>query len=122
MATDLVPGPELDEKIARLVWPDMPHHRPYGISPIYDTGTIRYLYWPPVSNKREAALLALDALIAQGWSYAITYEQKWLRRGKRPGYDVILWRDDDDEPTVTRRASSIPLAICAAVLAALKGE
>jgi predicted transposase YdaD len=102
MTTDLDAGRELDEKVARLVWPER---------------RWLYLYSPHYSTDVAAAMTLLDTLAERGWSWDMTHYH-----GSVSPYEVSLWRmDGNDNDGACGARATLPLTICAAVLAALEG-
>jgi hypothetical protein len=101
------PGRALDEKVARLIWPDFEDDK----TPIWIT---RHGYFgPEYSSDPLAALGALEELARRGWGWRTAH-------GLVGWYYCELYQADLE--TYDGRGATLPLAVCAAILVALKGE
>lgn len=107
MTTDdtLTPGRDLDERVARVVWPDDWLHDP----PRNRSIAKRF------SEDTAAAMALLDTLAGRGWGIS------YFRHNATPDFhQVEIWHDGHNGGEgVHGTGSSLPLAICACVLAAL---
>jgi hypothetical protein len=130
--TDLDAGRALDERVARLVWPD-PDTQPIWILParFYP----QTYMGPEFSTNREAAMTLLDALAERpgrdwlsgtGWAWDIRYDDglsgtgwAWDIRYDDGVYSVDLYRPGEETPVLGHN-ERLPLAVCRAVLAALE--
>jgi hypothetical protein len=108
-ATDLDAGRALDERVARLMWPDPDA----GSTPIWIRRTG---YWgPEFSTDVAAAMTVLDALAERGWEWSINFTRSFGE-----AYGASVWKVGG--PGHHRKALTLPLAVCRAVVAALGEE
>lgn len=114
MTADLVAGRELDERVARAMWPDNPLIR--AAEP----------WLRPFSTDTAAAMTLLDTLEERGWSWTtITHDPLPGALDTYEGYVVVLTRIGPDQEYISPEPGygrTLPLAACAAVLAALDRE
>jgi hypothetical protein len=116
MMTDLIPGRALDEKVARLVWPDRVPD--WMIEGVIQEIVMRYWNGPPVSTDPLAALGVLEELAGRGWGWtAVRY--RWPITSDM-AYNVGLVPPRSRAENAD--GTTFPLAVCAAVLAAYPGE
>jgi hypothetical protein len=101
--TDLTPGRALDERVARA----MARHDGIRWSESLDP--------PGLSADPAAALALLDALVKRGWEWTMTHDS----RDPSGLFWCNLWSHVLTDNEYERSGDTLPLAICAAVLAAL---
>jgi hypothetical protein len=108
-------GRELDEKVARLVWPER-------------------RWWPATSPRYStdvaAAMMLLDTLAEQGWVWSLSYGRPTTVPDRPDPYVAWLCAPMDDAAVianpravprmVTGTAPTLPLAVCRCVIAALE--
>lgn len=101
------------EAAARAMWPDNPLIR--AAEP----------WLRPFSTDTAAAMTLLDTLAARGWSWTITHDPLPGALDTYEGYVVVLTRIGPDQEYISPEPGygrTLPLAACAAVLAALDRE
>ncbi len=116
--TDLDAGRKLDERVARLVWPD-PDTQPIWILParFYP----QTYMGPEFSTNREAAMTLLDTLAERGWDHKL--ERRQFASDSHRFEAVLSAGDVRPLPkcrAVSAFAPTLPLAVCRAVVAALE--
>jgi hypothetical protein len=119
---DLTPGRELDERVARLVYGDNPDQLRMWERLIWSSDEPprvleRYFNGPSFSTDPAAALLLMKELAGRGWGWSLAQDQ-----GRPCCCRVTVPSTSDyvtDYHSAMRYGPTLPLAVCAAILAAL---